>query len=99
MGYLATLLADRREVFPHMGTATGKCSRCILDKNDDQNIIFDGDGVCHYCLEYEKVEKRAVFKGSGGQDRLNALIGKVKQAGKGKPYDCILGISGGDDST
>lgn len=76
-----------------------QCSQCILDTNDDPEIAFDSLGVCSYCNQYDELEKKFVKKGSEGEQQLKRIILQIKDAGKGKPYDCILGISGGVDST
>lgn len=76
-----------------------QCSRCILDTNDDPQITFDSFGVCSYCRQYDEQEKRFVKKDSEGEQQLKNIISQIKEAGAGKPYDCILGISGGIDST
>ena len=76
-----------------------QCSHCILDTNDDPEIAFDSLGVCSYCKQYDELEKKFVKKGSEGEQQLKRIILQIKDAGKGKPYDCILGISGGVDST
>lgn len=71
------------------------CSRCVMDTSDPE-IVFDEHGVCNHCKgAKEKLreveEKRKNFDG-------DAFSAEVKAAGKGKKYDCIVGISGGVDS-
>lgn len=75
------------------------CTRCIMDSSVP-NITFDQSGVCNYCTEY--LEQCAhVLDDSNGlkEKKLQALVNKVKKAGAGKPYDCIIGVSGGVDSS
>jgi len=76
-----------------------QCTQCILDTKDDSAIEFDGSGVCSYCRDYEIKESKFVKKGEEGERALEALVNKIKESGLGKPYDCILGVSGGVDST
>jgi N-acetyl sugar amidotransferase len=76
-----------------------QCVRCVLDVNDDPNISFDTDGVCNYCRNYELNEKKFVKTGADGKAALGEIVSKIKAAGAGNQYDCILGISGGVDST
>lgn len=76
-----------------------QCSRCILDTHDDPEITFDSHGICSYCRSYEKLESKLVKKGEAGEAELNRLVKLIKDSGAGKPYDCILGLSGGVDST
>ncbi len=76
-----------------------QCSKTVLDTNDDPNIIFDAEGVCHYVYEYEQSEAKKVVKGTEGLAQLQRLVDKIKADGKDKKYDCITGVSGGVDST
>jgi N-acetyl sugar amidotransferase len=65
----------------------------------DPEITFDDSGVCNHCHTYEKMNARDVFGGEEGRRKLQLLADQIKQAGKGKPYDCVIGVSGGVDST
>lgn len=76
-----------------------QCTRCILDNVDDPYIFFDEQGVCNHCRNYDKVAAERLFTGEEAKQKLNAIIEKIKEDGKGKPYDTILGVSGGVDST
>jgi N-acetyl sugar amidotransferase len=82
-----------------MKTHYQQCTRCILDTHDDPNMVFDAQGVCNYCHQYDEMERTGVFKGEEGKRKLDELVAKIKEAGKGKEYDAITGISGGVDST
>ena len=73
------------------------CTRCILDTTI-ADIWFDEKGVCKYCHIHDEMEKIHPLE-LKGQIRLDQLIKKVKKAGKNKAYDCIVGVSGGRDST
>ena len=75
-----------------------QCTRCILSSGDAEDIRFDQNGVCNYCASYDTLHKNVVPVGNKAQ-RLEALIEQIKTAGKGKEYDCIIGVSGGVDST
>jgi N-acetyl sugar amidotransferase len=76
-----------------------QCSKTVLDNIADPYITFDNEGVCNYYYDYLKAEKEYVFTGEEGEFKLKQNIDKIKLAGKGKKYDCILGVSGGVDST
>jgi N-acetyl sugar amidotransferase len=76
-----------------------QCSVTVLDNIEDPNISFDENGVSNYVHDYKKIEKNGVFLGADGKRRLDETIKKIKNAGKGKKYDCILGVSGGVDSS
>jgi N-acetyl sugar amidotransferase len=73
------------------------CTRCIYDKTVPK-ISFDLDGVCNYCRQIELLEKEYPT-GREGDIRLKEIINKIKDAGRGKKYDAIIGISGGCDSS
>lgn len=76
-----------------------QCSLSVMDNIADPNITFDENGICNYYLEYQLAEKEYVFKGEIGAEALTKLIFDIKVAGKGKKYDCVIGVSGGVDST
>jgi len=74
------------------------CSRCIMDTSDCE-LTLDESGVCFRCHDYDAVMKAYVFPGEEGQRRLDAAARQIKEEGRGKRYDCIIGLSGGVDST
>ena len=74
------------------------CSRCVMDTTDS-DIQFDEHGVCQRCREYEERILPDWNHGKGHEAELQELIAKIKKSGEGKKYDCILGLSGGLDST
>jgi len=76
-----------------------QCSLSVMDNIADPHISFDGKGICNYYYEYLKAEKEQVKKGAEGEKEFNKIIAQIKEDGKGKEYDCILGVSGGVDST
>jgi len=74
------------------------CKKCIMDTTDS-TIEFDEDGVCIYCKNFMN---KILPKWSYGEQHLESLMrtaGKIKQEGKGKDFDCIIGLSGGLDSS
>jgi N-acetyl sugar amidotransferase len=74
------------------------CSRCVMDTSDP-DIIFDYNGVCNHCLEFENVTKAHWFPNKEGRMRWSLIVEQIKAAGQGQDYDCILGLSGGVDSS
>lgn len=74
-----------------------ECTRCLMDTSDPW-ITFDDEGVCNHCRQYEAYTARA---GDADQRKakLDAMVAHLKRQGKGKPYDCIMGLSGGVDSS
>ncbi len=74
------------------------CARCVYD-DATPAIRFDGQGVCNYC---RMIEKLAEDFGTGtprGERAMNAELNAIRKDGTGKKYDCIVGISGGTDSS
>lgn len=74
------------------------CSKCLMDTSDP-DISFDNDGVCNHCKRYTDIVKSRVFEGDEASQKLQELIYNIKKSGKGKDYDCLIGVSGGVDST
>lgn len=73
------------------------CKKCIMDTSDKE-IIFDEKGICNHCYEYDLLEKK-LLKGEKREQIKNDIVKEIKNHGKNKEYDCIMGISGGVDST
>lgn len=74
------------------------CSKCLMDTSDP-DIFFDDYGVCNHCKRYTDIVKSRVFEGDEASQKLQELISNIKKSGKGKDYDCLIGVSGGVDST
>jgi N-acetyl sugar amidotransferase len=74
------------------------CSRCVMDTTAIE-IIFDDKGECNFCHQYDNVATKDLYIDKGGEERLNNLIEKIKKDGKNRQYDCLIGISGGIDSS
>ncbi len=67
----------------------------------DPEIEFDGNGLCSHCHRYDSLVRDLVDRATRAErvGEFNTIVDRIKQAGKGKPYDCIIGLSGGVDST
>ena len=65
----------------------------------DPEIRFDAAGYCSHCVDALSRLEKFYLPDTRGEQRLAALIAEMKTAGKGKPYDCIIGLSGGTDSS
>lgn len=76
-----------------------ECTRCVLDSNDDPNLLLNENGICNHCLIFEKEWKQYVPKREEGKLVLDKMIKKIKSFGQGKKYDCLIGLSGGVDSS
>lgn len=73
------------------------CSNCVMDTSDSK-IVFDENGICDHCKNfYENIQPN--WNPEGNPKELNKLIERIKKNGKGKKYDCLIGLSGGVDSS
>lgn len=91
--------AFEKDLQANCGRPYQQCTISVMDTISDPNITFDKDGICNYYHEYKEAEKKYVLKGSEGDQKLKTEINRIKDAKKNKKYDCILGLSGGVDST
>jgi N-acetyl sugar amidotransferase len=74
------------------------CTRCIYDEQVP-GITFDGAGVCNYCRQVEAMEQEYGTGKPQGERRLQQLVEQIRAAGAGKRYHCVVGVSGGTDSS
>ena len=74
------------------------CQNCVMDTTDSA-IVFDADGVCDHCNTYYKSTLPNWNTGETGQIYLDRMVEKIRLEGKGKDFDCIIGMSGGIDSS
>ena len=82
-----------------MSNSYKMCSRCVMD-NSAKEIIFDEHNICNFCTEFLERSSHILNKDPAQRrDELNTFLVKVKKAGKGQKYDCVIGISGGVDSS
>jgi N-acetyl sugar amidotransferase len=75
------------------------CRHCLLSSTDDPQLVLDDRGWCNYCCSYERsyvlTAKSPVEKNAA----LTKHVADIKKSGEGKKYDCIMGLSGGIDSS
>ena len=74
------------------------CVRCVMDATDP-DIEFDDQGRCNHCRRYFKLIERYPSPGPRREEELQRLVERIKTAGRGAEYDCVIGLSGGVDST
>ena len=74
------------------------CSRCIFDE-DVPNITFNQKGICNYCDMIDDLQDDYQTGTAKGEENFLKIVEEIKIAGKGKKYDCIVGASGGTDSS
>ncbi len=73
------------------------CNRCVMDTSD-VNITFDEKGNCNHCEGYIEALQQYTYRPGVSEDQWKSILATIKEKGKGKPYDCVIGISGGVDS-
>jgi N-acetyl sugar amidotransferase len=69
-----------------------------MDNIADPDISFDEQGISNYYYDFKEAEKN-LFTGAAGEAKLHQLVNAIKERGNGKKYDCLIGLSGGVDST
>lgn len=93
--YHSTTPAAGGKLQPH---AKRTCIRCVMDTSDP-TISFDAAGVCNHCLTAERLLPKVQPSADRSRQQLEALASRIRRAGKGREYDCVIGLSGGVDSS
>lgn len=77
-----------------------RCVRCVMDTTDP-DIRFDDEGVCSHCRWYDANFRDLVAAATAGEriPELNAIVERIKADGRNREYDCVVGVSGGVDSS
>lgn len=74
------------------------CKRCVMDTTDPW-ISFDEEGVCNHCRNFDNVIRPLWHPDEEGASYLKAKAAEIRDYGKNHEYDCIIGVSGGVDSS
>ena len=74
------------------------CNNCVMDTSDSM-ITFDEKGVCDHCNNFYQHTLPNWHVDEHGEQELSSYVNKIKKAGSGKDFDCIIGMSGGIDSS
>src|SRR6188474_1363023 len=74
------------------------CVRCIMDTSDP-DITFDQDGVCNHCRRAAQLLPTVRWTPERSARALEAEAERIRKAGEGRPYDSVIGLSGGVDSS
>lgn len=75
------------------------CTRCVMDTSAP-DIAFDTEGICSYCTEFLARSNHILVEDTNSKrSRLETFVRAVKAAGRGRDYDCVVGVSGGVDSS
>lgn len=78
-------------------SAYQRCKRCVMDTNGDPTITFDENGLCNYCVDALRI--KGDVPAPGDLSKVEALFNRIKAECKNDPYDCLVGVSGGLDSS
>lgn len=74
------------------------CTKSVMDTSDPW-ITFDEEGVSSHVRHYENYAENVMLTGKAAKAKTQEMVSMLKQEGKGKEYDCIMGLSGGVDSS
>lgn len=74
------------------------CANCVMDRTDPA-ITFDDTGVCDHCREFDASTLPNWRTDRVGREALDQTVSDITRAGKGRSFDCIIGLSGGIDSS
>jgi len=74
------------------------CTRCLLNTVNTKSISLDANGICNYCSYFDKVTA-SLGNTEQRKEWLDKKVAQIKEEGKNKEFDCILGVSGGVDSS
>lgn len=74
------------------------CTRCVMD-TQDPSIIFDENGECNHCKSFDSRKSSVLFDGTKGRAQIKKMVSDLKRKNKNRQYDCIIGLSGGVDSS
>jgi hypothetical protein len=83
-------MADSAEI------ATKRCNKCILPDNYP-NITFNEEGICNYCISFKTINEKKYLGDKELKDKIEQFLTTIKN--RNKNYDCVLGLSGGRDSS
>lgn len=74
------------------------CANCVMDTSDVA-LTFDAAGLCSFCQRFDAVVRPNWFPNDEGKQRLTRLVEQIKAENRDREYDCIIGLSGGVDSS
>ena len=90
--------ASARAIGELAGRPYQVCTNCVMDTTDSK-IVFDAQGVCDHCNNFLEHILPNWDTGERGKQALEQIAAKIRTEGRGKEFDCILGMSGGIDSS
>lgn len=74
------------------------CNRCVFTSEHDPDLFVNEFGVCNHCIEYDR-KKQYIAEHKNDSKEIQNFIAHIKKTSKKSKYDCIIGVSGGVDST
>jgi len=74
------------------------CTNCVMDTTDS-SIYFDTNGMCDHCINFYSKTLVSWEKSLANSDTFNKTLDRIRYYGRGKEFDCIIGMSGGIDSS
>lgn len=75
-----------------------RCINCVMDTTDSK-ITFGPDGVCDHCTTFYRSVRPNWHADERGRAPLEQMLARIRRAGAGRQFDCIIGMSGGIDSS
>lgn len=94
------LLTPALEPLPRPAPAGSRvCTRCVMDTTDPEIVFDDEDGTCNHCRRALGLLETRLPMYRTGEYRFDRIVDRIRAEGRGRPYDCIVGVSGGMDST
>lgn len=80
------------------GMTIVECTRCVMNSLVDPDLVLSG-GVCQHCIRYDQLLNSRIVPPDQRPKKLAALVKTISKAGRKSEYDCIVGVSGGVDSS
>ena len=74
------------------------CAKCVMDTTDSE-IIFDSRGICDHCNTFETSIKPSWKPSMSNSESMIDLVNTIRDSGRGREFDCLMGMSGGIDSS
>jgi len=75
------------------------CNRCVMDNESDKTFVLNQNGFCNYCTDTLTRMPSEYFPDERGKKMLDELMCRIKKEGAGRQFDCMVGVSGGVDSS
>lgn len=94
---MTPLAAEEKRMATERPLPKKVCRRCVID-DSVPGVEFDGEGICSFCKLHDKLDRQFPLDESGERS-LRRIVERIKRIGKNRRFDCVVGVSGGRDST